>query len=228
MRERASPNHGPRPQDTPIDMLVLHYTGMKSAAEAIQRLCDPEAKVSAHYVVEEDGTVWRLVEEARRAWHAGVSCWRGQRDVNSRSIGIEIVNPGHEWGYRDFPAAQMQAVAQLSRAILGRHPIPGRNVVGHSDVAPLRKQDPGERFDWAFLARHGIGLWPVPEAAPAPIGDARALLARYGYDLEPGNGENRTAVVAAFQRHFVPEAVSGRLDPASLAVLGGLIAAIAD
>lgn len=228
MRERASPNHGPRPERTPVDMLVLHYTGMKSAAEAIERLCDPRAQVSAHYVVEENGTVWRLVEESRRAWHAGVSCWRGQRDVNSRSIGIEIVNPGHEWGYRDFPAAQMEAVAQLSRAILGRHPIPARNVVGHSDVAPLRKQDPGERFDWAFLARQGVGLWPLSEAAPAPASDAYALLARYGYDLDPDNAKNRTAVVAAFQRHFAPAAVSGRFDAPSLAMLGRLNAAISD
>lgn len=208
----------------PVDMLVLHYTGMKSAAAAIARLCDPDAKVSAHYVVEEDGTVWRLVDEGRRAWHAGVSCWRGERDVNSRSVGIEIVNPGHEWGYRDFPAIQMQAVAQLSRAILARHPIPPRNVIGHSDVAPLRKQDPGELFDWRWLAGEGVGLWPVQPAPPAAAEQAAALLAYYGYDSDT----DLAAVVAAFQRHFVPQRVSGRLDIPTLDMLGGLIAAIAD
>jgi N-acetylmuramoyl-L-alanine amidase len=205
-------------------MLVLHYTGMKSAAAAIARLCDPEAKVSAHYVVEEDGTIWRLVEENRRAWHAGVSCWRGQRDVNSRSIGIEIVNPGHEWGYRDFPPAQMQAVARLSRAILARHPIPPRNVVGHADVAPLRKQDPGERFDWRWLAAQGVGLWPSAAGDAVSAAQAPALLARYGYDPDT----DLAAVVTAFQRHFVPRQVGGRLDEPTLAMLGRLIGAIAD
>jgi N-acetylmuramoyl-L-alanine amidase len=218
MRERPSPNHGPRPAGTPIDMLVLHYTGMKSAAEALERLCDAQAKVSSHYVIEEDGTVWRLVEEHRRAWHAGVSCWRGQRDVNSRSIGIEICNPGHEWGYRAFPRAQMQAVAGLSHAILARHPIPPRNVVGHSDIAPARKQDPGELFDWRGLAQQGIGRWPLESGAAAAADQAAALLARYGYDPDA----DPALVVAAFQRHFRPSAVTGRLDEETLEVLGRL------
>jgi N-acetylmuramoyl-L-alanine amidase len=226
MRQRTSLNHGPRPAGTPIDMLVLHYTGMKSAQEALDRLCDKAAQVSAHYVVEEDGTVWRLVDESERAWHAGVSCWRGQRDVNSRSIGIEIVNPGHEWGYRAFPAVQMMAVADLCRGILGSHPIPPRNVVGHSDVAPLRKQDPGELFDWRSLAAQGIGLWPADSGDAVTPHDAAAALARYGYDVAPDNtGE---AVVTAFQRHFRPRAITGRLDAETLSVLGRLNALIAD
>lgn len=231
MRTRLSPNHEPRPAGTPVDMLVLHYTGMKSAAEAIERLCDGEAKVSAHYLVEEDGTVWRLVEEDRRAWHAGLSFWRGQRDINGRSVGVEIVNPGHEWGYRDFPVAQMAAVATLCRAILARHPIPPRNVVGHSDIAPLRKQDPGERFDWHWLAGQGVGLWPgeLPPGVHAPSPEeAPALLARYGYEVDPSapEPERLAAVVAAFQRHFRPARVDGVLDAETRAVLGALSASI--
>jgi len=222
MRQRPSPNHGPRPDGTPIDMLVLHYTGMKTAQEALDRLCDAEAKVSSHYVIEQDGTVWRLVEESRRAWHAGLSCWRGARDVNSRSIGIEICNPGHDWGYTKFPPAQMQAVAELSRAIIARHPIPPRNVVGHSDIAPARKQDPGELFDWRWLAQHGIGLWPSSSGAAAPLDQAAALLARYGYDPDI----DLALVVTAFQRHFRPSLVTGQLDAETLAVLRQLTAAL--
>src|SRR5271156_4492223 len=160
IREKLSPNHDERPADGQVDMLILHYTGMRTAQAAIERLCDPEARVSSHYVVDEDGEVIRLVPEERRAWHAGVSYWRGHDTLNDRSIGIEIVNPGHEWGYRDFPALQMAAVCELCLSILARHPIPARNVVAHSDIAPDRKQDPGELFDWAGLAANGVGLWP--------------------------------------------------------------------
>lgn len=170
-------------------MLVLHYTGMASAASAIDRLCDPASRVSSHYVVEEDGQVWSLVPEARRAWHAGLSFWRGRTGLNHWSIGIEIVNPGHEWGYRPFPAAQMNAVRDLCLGLLARHPIPARNVVGHSDIAPTRKQDPGELFDWAALARSGVGLWP-DIAAPAAAPDA---LARIGYDPAADPAANQRA-----------------------------------
>ncbi len=219
MIERPSPNHGPRPVGRDIDMLVLHYTGMRSAAEALERLCDPAAEVSAHYVIDEDGTTYRLVAEERRAWHAGVSCWRGCRDVNDRSIGIELVNPGHEFGYRPFPDAQMLALRDLGRAILSRHPIPPRNVVGHSDVAPARKQDPGELFEWERLAGWGLGLWPrqdrMEEAQPdRTIGEVQAMLARYGYDV-PLSGMLDTetqAGIAAFQRHFHSCRIDGRLD----------------
>ncbi len=155
-----SPNFDSR-EGHVVDMLVLHYTGMKTGDEAKSRLCDPAAKVSAHYMVEEDGTVFRLIDEQCRAWHAGLSSWRGHTNINQRSIGIEIVNPGHEFGYRPFPKAQMEAVAALCRDILSRHPIPKRNVVAHSDIAPLRKEDPGELFDWEFLAKRDVGLWPI-------------------------------------------------------------------
>src|SRR5579885_1156502 len=219
MRTRPSPNHGARGEPPRIDMLVLHYTGMRSAGAALDRLCDPAARVSAHYLVEEDGAVWRLVPEERRAFHAGVSCWCGERDLNFVSIGVEIANPGHEWGYRPFPEAQMAAVEQLCRDILARHPIPADRVVGHSDIAPTRKTDPGELFDWPRLARAGIGLWPPPSPAlarqrgrgvgPIERAAARSDLARIGYEVVPGN---ETPPLTAFQRRFRPERWDGRLD----------------
>jgi N-acetylmuramoyl-L-alanine amidase len=221
IRERLSPNHGSRgdpPNIRAIDMLVLHYTGMRSAAEAIDRLCDPEARVSSHYVVEEDGAIWRLVPEERRAFHAGISCWEGEQDLNRCSIGIEIVNPGHEWGYRAFPEAQMAAVERLCRDVLSRHPIPPYRIVGHSDIAPDRKSDPGELFEWRRLAEAGIGLWPLPAAEPRRRGRgvgvveraaALADLARIGYCV--GAGAVQVAV-AAFQRRFRPERWDGLID----------------
>jgi N-acetylmuramoyl-L-alanine amidase len=222
IRERLSPNYGTRgeaPNIRAIDMLVLHYTGMQSAVEAIDRLCDPEAKVSSHYVVEEDGAVWRLVPEEQRAFHAGVSCWQGQQNLNHCSIGIEIVNPGHEWGYRPFPEPQMATVEELCRDILSRWRIPPYRIVGHSDIAPERKSDPGELFDWARLARAGIGLWPEPPANQARrrgrgvgvVERAAALadLARIGYCV--GAATERVAV-AAFQRRFRPERWDGLVD----------------
>lgn len=216
--DHPSPNFDDRHGGTPVDMLVLHYTGMVSGINALERLCDPAAKVSAHYLVDEDGTVYRLVAEEKRAWHAGVACWRGERDVNGRSIGIELVNPGHEFGYRDFPAAQMAALAALAADILARHPIPPRNVVGHSDVAPDRKLDPGEHFDWRGLAKRGIGLWP--ETPQTVDGETRELLADYGYDTDTRQ------VIAAFQRHFRPARIDGVADAETLSMLGGLIAGI--
>ena len=208
LRDRPSPNHGPR--SGAVDMLVLHYTGMTSAAEALDRLCDPAAAVSAHYLVEEDGTVWRLVPEARRAWHAGVASWRGRSDVNAASIGIELVNPGHEFGYRPFPEAQIAALETLCREIVARHAIAPRDVVGHSDVAPERKQDPGELFPWARLARAGIGLWPEPPLPPAPasIAELQRVLAAIGYARDG----DIVRVVTAFQRHFRGGRCDGALD----------------
>lgn len=217
IRFLASPNFDRRPSDAPIDMLVLHYTGMESAAAALERLCDPAAKVSAHYLIDEDGQVTALVDEAKRAWHAGVSSWRGEADVNGRSIGIELVNPGHEFGYRDFPDAQMAALEKLATAILKRHPIPPRNVVGHADVAPARKTDPGERFDWRRLAANGIGLWPK-HAAPADADRVRAMLGRYGYDTA-----DVAAAITAFQRHFRPSRLDGVVDAETAGRLKALL-----
>ena len=197
-----SPNYDSR-EGHNVDMLVLHYTGMASATQAIQRLCDRDAKVSAHYVVDEDGTVLRLVGEDRRAWHAGISSWRGHSNINQRSIGIEIVNPGHEFGYRPFPAAQMKMVAMLCRDILPRHAIPARNVVAHSDIAPMRKEDPGELFDWQTLAKLGIGLWPKPDTT-LPLAKAEGL-AGYGYDTT-----DLPKTITAFQRHFRPKSLTGQ------------------
>jgi N-acetylmuramoyl-L-alanine amidase len=232
IRERASPNHDARPASGRIDMLVLHYTGMRSAVEAIERLCDPAAKVSSHYVIEEDGTVWRLVEESRRAWHAGQSFWQGASDLNAVSIGIELVNPGHEWGYRGFPEPQMAALERLGGEILRRHPIPPDRVVGHSDVAPLRKQDPGELLDWPRLARAGIGFWPT-EAAPPPadVAGAQVLLRAIGYRV-PNSGaldDETGQVLIAFQRRFRPSRIDGGLDAetsARLAAVAGAVSAL--
>jgi N-acetylmuramoyl-L-alanine amidase len=210
-----SPNFDDRPGGpSDIDMLILHYTGMQTGQAAIDRLRDPVAKVSSHYVVEEDGTIFRLVPEHLRAFHAGISYWRGRHTLNGVCIGIEIVNPGHEWGYRPFPAVQMEAVKNLCLAILGRHTIPPCNIIGHSDVAPNRKQDPGELFDWKGLAGAGIGFWPEDDGRRATPDreSARAALAAIGYEttwpLE--------TVVTAFQRHFLPKNVTGLLDEATM------------
>ncbi len=222
IRELPSPNWDARPDGVPIDMLILHYTGMQSAQAALDRLRDPAARVSSHYVVDEDGTVWRLVAEQHRAWHAGVSQWRGHTALNGRSVGIEIVNPGHEWGYRCFPALQMAAVCELCLAILGRHPIPARNVVGHSDVAPDRKQDPGELFDWQGLAANGVGLWPEMPTAHEQGNCVSGTLREIGY----ADGDS-AIVLRAFQRHWLPGAVTGQADAATLARLRAVQAALA-
>ncbi len=234
IHELPSPNQDDRPAGIPVDTLILHYTGMKSAQEAIARLRDPAARVSSHYVVDEDGAVFALVGERNRAWHAGVSYWRGHTGLNDRSIGIEIVNPGHEWGYRDFPVLQMAAVCDLCLGILARHPIPPRNVIGHSDVAPDRKEDPGERFDWAGLAANGVGLWP--DGAPnlgttGAIRDAvtlravRASLAEIGYRVAPEGALDPalSTTLRAFQRHWRPEAVTGQADDGTLVRLQAVL-----
>jgi len=217
--DRPSPNHARRGEPARIDMLVLHYTGMANAAAALDRLCDPAARVSAHYLVEENGTIWRLVSDERRAFHAGRSCWAGENDLNHVSIGIEIVNPGHEWGYRPFPEEQMTAVERLCHDLISRYSIPRHRIVGHSDVAPDRKSDPGELFDWPRLARAGIGLWPQPAPDLARsrgrgvgvVERAAALagLARIGYCVTAGE---EAVALAAFQRRFRPERWDGRLD----------------
>jgi len=215
----VSPNFNGRPPAIPVDMLVVHYTGMKTCQAAFERLCDKDAGVSAHYLIEEDGTVHRLVDEDKRAWHAGVAWWRGSMDVNARSIGIELVNPGHEFGYRAFPDAQMMALEGLASAIVKRHPIPARNVVGHADVAPCRKQDPGELFNWKRLADHGIGLW-VDEVEPvsATADEVAIMLTAFGYETT-----DLCATITAFQRHFRPSLVSGQIDPETVGILKALL-----
>ncbi len=216
--EKPSPNCGPRPDGAAIDMLILHYTGMENAQAALERMCDANARVSAHYMIDEDGTVYRLVDEAMRAWHAGVSSWRGTDNINDRSIGIELVNPGHEFGYRPFPAAQMTALTGLCGAILTRHEIQPTNLLGHSDVAPSRKQDPGELFDWQALAAAGIGLWPTtPVAGDGAVDEAAALgtLARIGYAVEDASGD----AVAAFQRRYRTVSIDGAIDAETAALI---------
>ena len=241
-----SPNFDERRH--PLDMLVLHYTGMETAQAALDRMRDPEAKVSAHYMVREDGRIDQLVAEARRAWHAGVATWQGDDDLNSRSIGIEIVNGGHDVPLPDgtlppYPDDQIDAVIELCRAILSRHAIPQSRIVGHSDIAPLRKQDPGEHFPWARLAEANIGIWPdnggpddpdipvqdlAPGEANAAIGWMQQMLADIGYGL-PATGtydELTEAVVKAFQRRWLPDRVTGTADVATLKTIGAIRALV--
>jgi N-acetylmuramoyl-L-alanine amidase len=230
-----SPNFNERAG--PPDILLLHYTGMESGEAAIARLRDPEAKVSSHYVVEEDGRIFTLVAEERRAWHAGVSFWKGERDINGRSIGIEIVNPGHEFGYRPFPDAQIAAVIALADDIRSRWMIADGDIIGHSDVAPNRKIDPGELFPWKTLAQAGHGLWVEPDPAPgAPLAEGaegagvfafQAGLTRLGYECPPSGqfDADTTTVVTAFQRHWRPHQVDGIADGETRARLIALLRA---
>jgi N-acetylmuramoyl-L-alanine amidase len=231
--EAPSPNFDAR--TAPPQILVLHYTGMKTGPEALDRLRDPVAKVSSHYMVEEDGRIFRLVPEERRAWHAGVSYWKGERNINGVSIGVEIVNPGHEWGYRAFPDTQIAAVIALVGDIRGRWMIGDDRIVGHSDVAPDRKDDPGELFPWKRIAEAGHGLWvEAPPAPGLPLAEGtegvevfalQAGLTRLGYDLPPsGKFDAATkAVVTAFQRHWRQDRVDGVADGATRAQLIALL-----
>ncbi|MBP7065988.1 N-acetylmuramoyl-L-alanine amidase [Ferrovibrio sp.] len=232
--ERPSPNFDERRCRKPVDLVVLHYTGMRSAEDALRRLTDPEAKVSAHYVIDEDGSLIRLVSEEARAWHAGMAFWRGVRDVNARSIGIELVNPGHEFGYRPFPDAQIATLVELLAGIKARHNIPSAGFVGHSDVAPQRKEDPGELFPWARLAKAGFGLWPsadfrasphAPELRPGmnsgAVLDLQVALDRIGYGIE-GSGmfdPMTESAVRAFQRHWRPARIDGIADPETTSLI---------
>jgi N-acetylmuramoyl-L-alanine amidase len=238
-RVHPSPNHNERAGGGPIDMLILHYTGMPDAEVALRRLCDPRAEVSAHYLVYEDGAVVQCVPEARRAWHAGKSFWKGETDINSRSIGIEIVNPGHDGDYPDFPKAQIDAVIELVRDICGRHSIPPWRVLAHSDVAPDRKTDPGEKFPWDLLAQHGLGHYVDPVHAAGgifmqegdsgqPVEAIQSMLAIYGYDVGiTGVFDERTRnAVTAFQRHFRRDKVDGIVDQSTVETLHGLLASL--
>jgi N-acetylmuramoyl-L-alanine amidase len=216
-------------------MVVIHYTGMQTGEAALARLRDPAAKVSAHYLIEEDGRLFRLVPEERRAWHAGVSFWKGATGLNAVSIGIELVNPGHEFGYRPFPDAQIETLISLLDAIRDRWTIPDGRIVGHSDIAPARKTDPGELFPWDRLAAAGHGLWVEPPPSPGPplaegeegtgVFAFQAGLTRLGYDCAPSgkyDAETRV-VVEAFQRHWRPSKVDGIADGETRARLVGLL-----
>lgn len=231
-----SPNIEPRKAGYAPSILILHYTGLPSVERALDVLSRPDCKVSCHYVVDEDGRIIQMVAEEARAWHAGVSYWAGETDINSASIGIEIQNPGHSLGYREFPAIQMRAVAALCRDISCRHGIVPERVLAHSDIAPGRKIDPGEKFDWAWLAGEGVGHWVAP--APIENGDegvplgsdgsdvsrARVLLAGYGYKIEPGGAfdPEMQTIVRAFQLHFRQGRPDGRLDRSTLDTLSRL------
>lgn len=220
-------------------LVILHYTGMASAEKAIDWLAREESRVSCHYVIDEEGGITQLVPERLRAWHAGVSSWHGETDINSQSIGIEIHNPGHSDGYPDFPKRQVDAVIALTRDICDRHRIPPQGVLGHSDIAISRKIDPGEKFPWARLARHGLGLWVKPSAiledegdgtplAQASVTEARALLNKLGYAIAPHGcfDDKLAAVITAFQRHFRPARCDGNLDPSTLSTLRRLCRAL--
>lgn len=236
--EAPSPNFDARV--APPDMIVLHYTGMRTGEEAVARLRDPAAKVSAHYVVEEDGRVFRLVPEERRAWHAGRAFWAGVTDINAASIGVEIVNPGHEFGYRPFPEPQIVSVLTLLTELRERWTVPDGRILGHSDVAPDRKEDPGELFPWKRLAEAGHGVWAEPNAAPGPpltVGDIgpgvlamQGALRRLGYDAKPTGtfAPEDAVIVTAFQRHWRQTRVDGVADGETRARLVAVLRAAQD
>ena len=238
MKVIQSPNFDERNKNSKINILMMHYTGMKTAQEALDRMCDAKSQVSAHYMIYEDGQVVNLVPEEKRAWHAGISCWQGISSLNHTSIGIEIVNPGHEWGYVPFPAKQMDAVLELSKAIIARHDIEARNVVGHSDVAPSRKEDPGELFDWRYLAKNGVGLWHGidrvrwgdkilnnPGEESSEVAHIQTMLARYGYHIRVDGyyGEKTEKIIKAFKRHFSQESINASWDKAAEVRLKALV-----
>ena len=219
MSSIPSPNFNDRADHIPLAYIVLHYTGMQTAEAARARMTDPAAEVSAHYLIDEDGSILSLVDENHRAWHAGKGKWQGVTDMNSASLGIELVNPGHEFGYRPFPAPQICALVDLLKQLVHRHKLnPTRCLIAHSDFAPTRKQDPGEFFPWEELAKNGLGLWPETHAedyAPqASNQEPASLLHHIGYDTE-----NLPAAIAAFQRRFRPDRITGEIDPDTLARL---------
>ena len=237
---RPACNFEPRRGTGKPTMLLLHYTGVETAAKAVDWLTCRESRVSCHYAIDENGRITQMVPEGMRAWHAGEGVWQGDSDINSASIGIEVHNPGHEMGYPDFPEVQLEAVEALSRDIIARHGIRPERVLAHSDVAPIRKKDPGEKFPWARLARMGIGHWVEPEPigvaelgmGPGVVGplvaDIQLLLRQYGYGLEAtGVIDSKTEfVVTAFQCHFRPALVDGRIDKSTIATLERLLASL--
>ena len=234
-----SPNIGPRRGIARPELLILHYTGVETAQAACAWLCNPASGVSCHYLVDEKGSITQMVDETLRAWHAGVSRWKSCADINSASIGIEIHNPGHDLGYADFPSAQIEGLIRLCRDIVVRNGIVAENVLAHSDVAPLRKKDPGEKFPWATLHEAGIGHWVMPAPVTtgqglkpgdrgAAVGALLRNLSSYGYGLTPGDVFDPTvaAAVTAFQRHFRPSRVDGIADHSTLETLNRLLGAL--
>ncbi|MGL5116131.1 MAG: N-acetylmuramoyl-L-alanine amidase [Beijerinckiaceae bacterium] len=235
-RVHPSPNHGERKDGQFPEHLVLHYTGMKDAAGALHQLCNPLSQVSSHYLVFEDGRVFQLVPEARRAWHAGKGSWQGENDMNSASIGIEIVNPGHEHGYVPFPEPQIAATLSLCQDIVSRWNIRPDRVIAHSDMAPARKRDPGELFPWHRFASAGVGLWVPPQPVRGgrffirgesgqPIEALQAMLAMLGYQQAISGifDEATESTIIAFQRHFRPERVDGVADASTIGTLRDLL-----
>ncbi len=234
-----SPNFGERAAGKSVDMIILHYTGMESTEKAQAWLCNPQSQVSSHYLVQEDGRVVQMVPETKRAWHAGKSFWRGETDINSRSIGIEIANPGHAYDYPDFSTEQIRSVIELCRNCVAKWAIPVDRVLGHSDVAPGRKVDPGEKFPWSSLFDAGVGHWVDPSQAVGgrflqagdrgqPVEALQAMLSLYGYNVEVTGefDDNLRAVVYAFQQHFRPSKVDGVADAATIETLYRLTAAL--
>lgn len=225
MKQCPSPNFNERAEDTRITYVIAHYTGMKDAQSALNRLCDPASKVSAHYVIDEAGATIQLVDESKRAWHAGLGCWRGQTDINSLSIGIELVNTGHEFGLVPFPTPQIDALKDLLRAIYARYGMKPESLLAHSDVSPRRRQDPGELFPWAALANEGFGLWPftaMPEtAAPRPLSDKEinTLLRQVGYNCPDSDPVAVKAARTAFLRRYHPEQLVEGFSSVSMARL---------
>ncbi len=238
--KQPSPNWNDRPvpgdQGRPlVDTVILHYTGMQTGTEALERLCSVGSGVSAHYLIEENGDIFELVAPEKRAWHAGVSSWQGRENINDTSIGIEIVNPGHEFGYRDFPDQQIDRLIELLGFLKKRFNVPVARFLGHSDVAPARKQDPGERFPWQHLADHDFGLWANLNTNSATVITKKGMinpdvallnksLAMIGYAVSAGEtfSQETFDALSAFQRHWRPGKVDGQLDQGTLAALDNI------
>ena len=219
--EFSSPNFNDRPKDIVPNILVIHYTGMQSLDQALQRLMSSNSQVSAHYLISRKGEIFKLVSEEKRAWHAGVSYWRGETDINSYSIGIELENPGHEFGYSKFPKSQMSVLTELCVEIINKYSISPENIVGHSDIAPRRKKDPGELFDWKSLAQKGVGLWPEPILNKITLEPFEKSLNDFGYEVV-----DLRSTITAFQRHYLPDKVSGISDATTQKTLATLMSLV--
>ena len=225
MQKKSSPNFSSRSSGTKIDMVILHYTGMKTKHSAIKRLCNKKAKVSSHYLIDVQGKIFKLVDEKFTAWHAGKASWKGKHDINNRSIGIELVNPGHRYGYKKFTKKQVSSLISLLKKMIKRHKIPKNRILGHSDVAPQRKMDPGEFFDWNYLAERDIGVWPKDQYPKSKKNHTtkslQLMLAGIGYEINTSGKLDRQTkkVVSAFQRHFRPKKINGLFDHETVAKL---------